>query len=166
MRHRPGWGWFVLVMVIVAIAACVVVIMMALMRPVGAAEMVRLKPGELELMAKVVAAESTGEPEVGQRAVAWTILNRLDEPETFGRTVTKVLLSASQFARPAALPDTSPAYWRAMLATVRVLLGDGDDPSLGSTHFFRTDMKPWPHWAKHMQVRATIGKHTFMAPVD
>jgi N-acetylmuramoyl-L-alanine amidase len=165
MRHGRGWGWVVLVTAICAIAALTLV--GAMVERAGSAEIVRLKPGELDLMAKIVAAESTGEPEAGQRAVAWTIINRVrDEPETFGRTVTKAALKPHQFARPAALPDNSPSYQRAMLATLRAVLGEGGDPSLGSTYFFRTDMRPWPHWSRNMQVRATIGKHTFLRPVD
>lgn len=139
--------------------------LLALMNSAGA-ETVRLRPGELELMARVVAAEARGESDAGQRAIAWTILNRLDEPETFGSTVTKVLLRPYQYAKPAAIRDNSESYMRAMLATLKAVLGEGGDPSRGSLYFFRTDMTPWPAWAKHMQVRAAIGRHTFMAPVD
>lgn len=166
MRHRPGWGWFLATLAACALAAAAVLVMMAVFRPVGAAELT-LRPGELSLLARVVAAESTGEPIAGARAVAWTVVNRMqDAPETFGSSITKVLLRPYQYAKPVPIADNSPAYLKAMLATVQVLLGTVEDDSRGSTFFFRTDMRPWPRWAKHMQVRATIGKHTFLRPVD
>lgn len=174
MRHRPGWvsakpslvRGLLLTLAICALAAAGTLVLMMLMKPARGADAVRLKPGELELMARVVAAEARGESDAGQRAIAWVALNRLDEPETYGRTLTRVLLSPAQFAKPVPIADNSPAYWRAMHATTAALLGIGEDPSAGSLYFFRTDMTPWPAWAKHMQTRAVIGKHTFMAPVD
>lgn len=166
MKHRPGWGWLLETLAVCAIAAAGTLALMMLMPPARGAELPRLRPGELELMARIVAAESTGEPEPGARAVAWTIINRLDEPETFGSTVTKVILRPYQYAKPAAIRDNSPAYLKAMLATLKAVLGEGGDPSGGALYFFKTDMKPWPGWARHMQVRAVIGRHTFMRPVD
>lgn len=165
MRHRPGFEWLIAALAAVAIAVGVILILMNA-SPARGADLT-LRPGELSLLAKVVAAESTGEPLAGARAVAWTVVNRMqDEPETFGSSITKVILRPYQYAKPAPIADNSPAYLRAMLATVQVLLGTVDDDSKGSTFFFRTDMKPWPRWARHMQVRATIGKHTFLRPVD
>jgi spore germination cell wall hydrolase CwlJ-like protein len=171
LAERPGWDWLLLTLAICALAAAFV--LGAMYRPSPAwsevargAELVRLKPGELELMARVVAAEARGESDAGQRAIAWVAINRLDEPETFGRTLTRVLLAPGQFAKPVPIADNSPAYLKAMLATLKAVLGEGGDPSRGSLYFFKTDMRPWPAWAKHMQTRAVIGKHTFMAPVD
>lgn len=164
MRHRRGWGWVVLVLAIVIIAACTIIGMMV--ERASSAEMVRLRPGELELLVKVVAAESRGESDEGQRAIAWVALNRLDEPETFGRTLTRVLLSPYQFAKPAALPDTSPAYWRAMHATTGALLGEGEDPTAGATHFHVCGMRPAPGWALWLEPRGRIGRHCFYRARD
>lgn len=131
--------------------------------PAAAAD---LRPGELELLARVVAAEATGEPEAGARAVAWTAVNRLAEAPEYGRTLTAVLLRPHQYARPRPVPDTGEAYLRAMLASVRALLGEGGDPSAGALYFFRRDLRPWPGWARRMEVRATIGRHVFLRPAD
>lgn len=151
-------------MAVVAIVVCVII--GAMTERASSAEMVRLRPGEMDLLAKVVAAESRGESDDGQRAIAWVALNRLDDPETFGRTLTRVLLSPHQFAKPMPLADNSPAYQRAMLATLRAVLGEGEDPSLGSTFFFRKDMKPPPYWAKHLEMRIVIGNHVFLRERD
>jgi N-acetylmuramoyl-L-alanine amidase len=151
-------------MAVVAIMACVII--GAMVERASSAELVRLRPGEIDLLAKVVASEARGESDRGQRAIAWVALNRLDAAPEFGRSLTRVLLAPHQFAKPAPIADTSPAYWRAMHATTAALLGIGEDPSLGSTHFFRKDMRPWPAWARHLEQRIVIGRHVFLRPVD
>lgn len=162
IRKRGGLiGWVILVCALCFLGAAFIVGMIA-----GGAHGAALQRGELELLARVVQAESSGEPEPGARAVAWTVINRLDEPETYGRTITKVILRAHQYATPVPLDDASGAYLRALLATTKVLLGEGGDPSLGSTHFFRKDMRPWPAWSRHMERRAVIGNHVFMREAD
>lgn len=163
MRHRPGWDWLLLTLAVCALAAAFVLGAMSMAR---GAELPRLRPGELELMARIVAAESTGEPEPGARAVAWTIINRLDEPETFGSTVTKVILRPYQYAKPAAIRDNSPAYLKAMLATLKALLGEGGDPSLGSTHFARCDLSKPTKWMRVYELRVRISKHCFYKEID
>jgi N-acetylmuramoyl-L-alanine amidase len=124
----------------------------------GAAD---LRRGELEIMARIVQAESTGEPEAGQRAVAMTMLNRLHRPEVFGATLTKVLLAPYQYAKPVPLNDNSGAYLKALLATVKALLGEGGDPSQSATHFYLCSMRPAPGWARRMIKTAQIGSHCF-----
>jgi N-acetylmuramoyl-L-alanine amidase len=121
----------------------------------------KLQRGELELMARVVQRESTGESALGQKAVAWTVINRLREPEVYGATVTKILTRKYQYAKPAPADDSSPAHLRAMLATVEALLGVGGDPSNGSTHFLRCDLRPQPAWARRFERRAVLGHHCF-----
>jgi N-acetylmuramoyl-L-alanine amidase len=151
-------------MAIVAIMVCVII--GAMVERASSAELVRLRPGEIDLLAKVVAAEARGESDRGQRAIAWVAINRLDEPETFGRTMTRVLLSPRQFARPLPIADTSPAYWRAMHATTAALLGEGDDPTGGAQYFCRCDLTPQPAWARQFERRAVIGRHCFYSPRD
>lgn len=131
--------------------------------PAAAAE---LRPGELELLARVVAAEARGESLPGQRAIAWTVVNRLEEPETYGRTVTRVLLRPYQYAKPLAVGDAHPAYLRAMLASVQVLLGEVADDSHGATHFCRCDLRPLPAWARQFELRTRISGHCFYREAD
>jgi spore germination cell wall hydrolase CwlJ-like protein len=149
--------------VFIALAAVWIVVGIAMVfvhaaRPAEGAE---LRPGELSLLVRVVAAETTGEPASGQRAVAWTVINRLREPETYGKTITKVILRPYQYAKPAPLDETSIAYLRALLATVQALLGEGGDSSNGSTHFARCDLRPQPPWMRTFERRAVHGAHCF-----
>jgi len=125
--------------------------------PAAAAE---LRPGELEIMARIVQAETTGEPAAGARAVAWTMLNRL-RADGYGKTLTKVILAPYQYAKPAPLVDHSTAYLRALLATVQAVLGEGGDPGRGATHFVRCDHRPQPGWARVFVRTAEIGQHCF-----
>lgn len=156
MKRGFDWRGALAFAAIVALIAFIVWGMWATVA--GGAE---LQKGELSLMARVVQAEATGEPPAGARAIAWTVMNRLREPETYGGTITKVLTRPYQYAKPAALNDTSVDFLRAMLATAQVLLGAVPDESLGSTHFARCDVRPRPPWMRTFERRAVIGDHCF-----
>lgn len=121
----------------------------------------KLQRGELELLARVVQRESTGESLAGQKAVAWTVINRLKDPEVYGATISAVLRRPHQYAAPAAGPDTSPAYLRALHASLEAWLSIGGDPSNGAQYFFVCTMKRPPAWARRMPRVATIGSHCF-----
>lgn len=56
-----------------------------------------LSDEEIELIALVVMGEAEGEPELGQRLVIDTILNRVDDPH-FPDSVTEVVYQANQFS--------------------------------------------------------------------
>jgi spore germination cell wall hydrolase CwlJ-like protein len=119
-----------------------------------------LRRGELEIMVRIVQAEATGEPAIGAKAVAWTMLNRL-RAGTYGKTLTRIMLAPHQYASPAPLDDSSDAYLKAMHATVSALLGVGGDPTGGSTHFARCDLRPQPLWMRTFERRAVHGTHCF-----
>lgn len=155
---RPAFDWFWIIAGVIAYVLAAAAIGLMLAKCAVAAPLQR---GELEIMARVVQAESTGEPEAGQRAVAWTMINRLRQPETYGRTLTKVILRPYQYAKPLPLSDNSAAYLKALLATVKALLGEGGDPSAGATHFLRCDMSRPPAWTRRLTRVAKIGAHCF-----
>lgn len=151
-----------------AISACLVVMMsVASLRVAAAADITRLPAApqlaasEISLLSRVVQAESSGEPAAGQRAVAWTAINRLRQPEIYGKTLRSVLLARHQYARPKPLRPNSPAYRAALQAATMAVNGEGGDLSRGSTHFARCDMRPRPHWTRAMERRAVIGNHCF-----
>jgi spore germination cell wall hydrolase CwlJ-like protein len=135
-------------------------LLMVVIRCSGPADAADLRPGELEIMARIVQAETTGEPAAGARAVAWTMLNRL-RADGYGKTLTRVVLAPYQYAKPAPLVDNSAAYLRALLATVQAVLGEGGDPGRGATHFLRCDLRPQPEWARVFVRTAEIGQHCF-----
>ena len=155
-RSVREWLWIIAGVAVYVLAAAVIGFVMAKCATAGT-----LQRGELEIMARIVQAESTGEPEAGQRAVAWTMINRLNQPDIYGSTLTKVILRPYQYAKPLPLSDNSGAYLRALLATVKALLGEGGDPSAGATHFHVCSMKPTPGWARRLQPTAKIGAHCF-----
>jgi spore germination cell wall hydrolase CwlJ-like protein len=145
--------WLWLIGMLLIYAAVVVLVGVALHRVVDAAE---LRPGELELLARVVQSESTGEPAAGARAVAWTALNRLNAG-TYGKTLTAVLRAPRQYAKPAR-PSNGPAYQRALQAAAQAVLGEGPFPA---THFYRCSMARPPAWARRLPRVAVIGRHCF-----
>ena len=143
-----------------AVVWIVLGLLMVVVRCSGPAASAELRGGELEIFARVVQAESTGQPATGQRAVAWTVLNRL-RSGGYGKTATRVLLAPYQYAKPAALNDAGQDYQRALLATLHAVLGIGDDPGRGATHFVRCDHRPQPEWARVFLRTAEIGQHCF-----
>lgn len=149
-----------------AISACLVVMLAASLRVAAAAEYDRLPAapqlasGELSLLARVVQAEAANQPVTGQRAVAWTAVNRL-RAGGYGRTLTRVLLARHQYARPKRRDPNSSAYRTALMAALMAVRGESRDPSRSSTHFCRCDMRPMPRWTRAMELRATIQDHCF-----
>lgn len=156
-----NWGRAVrAVLALIAALWVLIGLLMVFIHLTEPAEAADLRPGELEIMARIVQAESTGEPAAGARAVAWTMLNRL-RADGYGKTLTRVILAPYQYAKPAPLVDNSTDYLRALLATVQAVLGDGGDPSNGATHFLRCDLRPQPKWALEFERRAVHGAHCF-----
>jgi N-acetylmuramoyl-L-alanine amidase len=158
MRH-----WIVVALGVATFVAAAILIglLMTLPYPAQALERVRLQRGELEILARVVQAEATGEPAAGQRAVVWTVINRMKRPDVYGRTLTRVILAPYQYAKPVPLTDNAEAFLRALLASVQVLLGEVDDDSRGGTHFYRCDMPRPPRWAKRFKRTVRLGQHCF-----
>jgi spore germination cell wall hydrolase CwlJ-like protein len=121
----------------------------------------QLAKGELSLLARVVQAEASNQPTAGMRAVAWTVVNRLRQPEIYGRTITRVLLARRQYARPKPLKLDSPAYQAALRAALMAVKGVGGDPGLGATHFHVCKMKRRPAWAARFTFTIKIASHCF-----
>jgi N-acetylmuramoyl-L-alanine amidase len=137
-------------------------------RPAAAAEFVRapaasqlvLQKGELSLLARVVQREAENQPAVGQRAVAWTAVNRL-RAGGYGRTLRDVLLARHQYAAPKPPRPDSPAYRAALAAALAAVKGTGGDPGLGATHFIRCDMRRKPAWTRKLTMTVHISSHCF-----
>lgn len=73
------------------------------------------KPSDLELMARVVEAESKGEPFKGKYLVASTIVNRTNHP-LFPANVRSVVYSPNQYA------DPSPTYSEQSMKAVKMAI--------------------------------------------
>lgn len=114
---------------------------------------------ESELLARIVHAESKGEPYLGQVAVAAVILNRVDSPD-FPNTLAGVIYQPGAFEPVSngtinqAVPNNASARKAAREAL------NGYDPTGGCLYFFNpnTATSKWI-WSK--SIVKTIGKHHF-----
>lgn len=110
------------------------------------------------MISRMVAAESRGEPFVGQVAVAAVIVNRVRNPH-FPGTVNGVIYQPAAFS-----PILDGAFWRVTpteehLRAARYAL-NGWDPTSGATFFWNpaTAKSPWV-WTR--KIITKIGKHIF-----
>jgi spore germination cell wall hydrolase CwlJ-like protein len=128
--------------------------------PVRSAAAPQLAKGELSLLARVVQAEASGEPAAGQRAVAWTAVNRL-KAGIYGKSLAQVLQARRQYARPKPLRPDSPAYRAALMASLMATRGALPDDSRGATHFIRCNMRRKPAWVARFKFTIRISNHCF-----
>lgn len=112
---------------------------------------------DLDLLARVVRAESEGEPYDGQVAVAAVILNRVTHPE-FPNTIAGVVYEPLAFSVVANGTVNKPANASAMQAAHAAL--NGLDPSGGALYFYNP-AKTRNAWIRSRTVLKTIGKHIF-----
>ena len=113
--------------------------------------------GDLYLLARIISAESRGEPYEGQVAVGAVVLNRVKHP-SFPDTISGVIyqtdaftaVSDGQFDQPIA-----ESSWRAAQDAL-----NGSDPSGGALYYFNpaTATSAWI-WSRPLIV--TIGNHRF-----
>lgn len=112
---------------------------------------------DLDLLARVVRAESQGEPYDGQVAVAAVILNRVNHPE-FPNTIPGVVYEPLAFSVVADGQVNKPANDSAKKAAHAAL--NGLDPSGGALYFYNPN-KTKSNWIRSRMVIKTIGKHIF-----
>lgn len=114
---------------------------------------------EAELLARIVHAESKGEPYLGQVAVAAVILNRVNNPD-FPNTLAGVIYQPGAFepVSNGTINQNVPNDASARRAAKEAL--NGYDPTGGCLYFYnpQTAKGKWI-WSK--QVVKTIGKHNF-----
>lgn len=117
-----------------------------------------LRSDEVDLLARLVAAEAEGEPYSGQVAVAAVILNRVQSPQ-FPNSLSGVAYQPHAFESV-----SNGLIWRrnpsaeARNAAVDAL--NGWDPTYGST-FFWNPSKPVTPWIWTRTVVVRIGNHVF-----
>jgi spore germination cell wall hydrolase CwlJ-like protein len=140
--------------------------------PPVARTIVPVEAGTLSALAKVGYFEARGDKSGDKSAfcsmvaVMWTVVNRLDAPERFGRSIRQIATRRDQFARLRFVDPSEPSWMLAVTAASMVLGGTIADVTNGSTYFFRSDMKPWPKWARSLNINATIGSHVFLSELD
>lgn len=117
-----------------------------------------VRADELELLARVVAAEAQGEPYTGQVAVAAVILNRVHSPQ-FPNSISGVIYQPHAFESV-----SNGLIWRRQPSqqaynAARDAL-NGWDPTYGSL-FFWNPSKPVSPWIWSRRIIVTIGNHVF-----
>lgn len=116
---------------------------------------------DLDLFARIVHAESEGEPFPGQVAVAATILNRIRSesyPNTMSGVVYQVESGKVQYSPVLDGRINRPAGESAKRAVLEAL--NGIDPTNGATGFFNP-AKTSNQWVRSRPVVATIAGHVF-----
>ncbi|HZK23928.1 MAG TPA: cell wall hydrolase [Oscillospiraceae bacterium] len=116
---------------------------------------------DLELFARLVHAESAGEPFDGQVAVAATILNRVENeryPNTISGVVYQVESGRYQYSPVLDGRINQPASESAKRAVREAL--KGLDPTAGATGFYNP-AKTSNAWVRSHPVTTSIGSHVF-----
>lgn len=117
-----------------------------------------LRADEVDLLARLVAAEAEGEPYAGQVAVAAVILNRVQSPQ-FPNSISGVAYQPHAFESV----TNGLIWWRTPSAQARNAAIDalnGWDPTYGST-FFWNPSKPVSPWIWTRTIVTQIGNHVF-----
>lgn len=120
-----------------------------------------LSSSDIELLARLVSAESDGEPFEGQVAVAATILNRLNDPRypnTIPGIVYQIDNGCYQYSPVLDGRINNPASSNAYKAVNAAL--SGWDPSGGANGFYNPS-KTQSQWVKSKPVTTVIGNHVF-----
>ncbi len=124
----------------------------------------------LGCLAAAIYHEARSEPEVGQRAVAQVVLNRVRHPG-YPKTICDVVLQGAlrvtgcQFTFTcdgslARAPE--PRAWsRAMDIAADALAGRNSAPVADATHYHTTAIRPY--WASSLTKVAVLGSHIFYA---
>jgi LysM repeat protein len=122
-----------------------------------------ISQSDLELFARLVSAESSGESFEGQVAVAATILNRLTDeryPNSIAEIVYQVVNGYYQYSPVLDGRINGTATASAYQAVQQAL--SGWDPSQGATGFYNP-AKTSSAWVRTQTVTATIGNHVFFS---
>ena len=125
----------------------------------SAAEPVRREQmNEVQLLARIIAAEARGEPLAGQVAVGSVILNRVQDP-AFPNTLSGVIFQPSAFESVSngLFYQRSPTRQEIRAALTAL---NGWDPTYGAIYFWEP-AKSTSRWIWSRQVVRRIGGHLF-----
>lgn len=113
--------------------------------------------GDIDLLARIISAESRGEPYIGQVAVGAVILNRMEHP-SFPNTLAGVIYQPGAFSclddGGVNAPVADSAYDAARDAI------NGWDPSGGAIYYYNPE-KSTNQWIFSRPVITVIGQHRF-----
>jgi spore germination cell wall hydrolase CwlJ-like protein len=134
----------------------------------------RERVDERDYLIRTIAFEAADEPEFGQVAVAYVVLNRKNSGR-WGDNIKAVVTHPGQFEpwmtrrkEIETLSQDDPRYRRAAIIADAVLSGRTPDPTAGATHFLNPTIVrerrggSLPPWA--LGEGRPIGRHIFYAP--
>lgn len=112
---------------------------------------------EINLLARIISAESRGEPYEGQVAVGAVILNRIDHP-SFPNTLSGVIFQPSAFSCVNDGQINEPVSDSSLKAAYDAI--NGWDPSGGAIYYYNPT-KSTNKWIFSRTVICSIGSHKF-----
>ncbi len=118
----------------------------------------RFTPEEMELLARMIYAESRGEPYKGQVGVGAVILNRVED-NRFPQTIADVIYQPWAFS-----PVYDGSFYNIPNATARQAAQDavnGYDPTNGALYFWNPALVGPYNWVWTRTVTSQIGNHVF-----
>lgn len=134
---------------------------------------IRYTPEEMDLFARLVHAESAGEPAIGQIAVAASVLNRLADPrypDTLGDVIMqRVEVGGKMYYQYSPIldgriweldPKTQPEAYNASMEAIFAAIA-GEDPSQGATGFYNPSKVSPTSWVTQQPRTVKIGNHQF-----
>jgi N-acetylmuramoyl-L-alanine amidase len=152
-KRAEDWAGAGLFLVIVALIAFIAWGIVVTVRPAAGSEL----PGT-DLLARMAYSEARSDGVRGMTAVSHVALNRLKQPERFGRTLDAVLRAPRQFAlRPVRRAD--PSWPLALRVAAGAVDGTLPDLTKGSVYFYRCDRPP--RWAAKRTPTVRVGRHCF-----
>ena len=116
-----------------------------------------LSTADINLLARVISAESRGEPYLGQVAVGAVVLNRINHP-SFPNTLSGVIYQPGAFTCVTDGQINQPVSDSAKKAAQDAI--NGSDPSSGAIYYYNP-AKTTNKWILSRPVITTIGKHKF-----
>lgn len=112
---------------------------------------------DIDLLARIISAESRGEPYVGQVAVGAVILNRVEHP-SFPNTIAGVVYQKGAFSCVDDGQIYEPVASTSKKAAVDAI--NGWDPTGGAIYYYNPD-KATSQWIFSRETIITIGAHRF-----
>ncbi len=123
----------------------------------GGGSVTGFSDADLDLLARVVSAESRGEPYEGQVAVAAVILNRIEHP-SFPNTLSGVIYQPGAFSCLTDGGINAPVADSAYRASRDAI--NGWDPSGGAIYYYNPK-KSTSQWIFSRPIITVIGEHRF-----
>jgi N-acetylmuramoyl-L-alanine amidase len=118
---------------------------------------VNANSSEIDLMARLVRAEATGEPYAGKVAVAYVVLNRVDSSQ-FPDSIKSVIYQSGQFSPVSNGQINVTADAESVRAVKEALTADRTD---SESLFFYNSRTATSRWLDSRETVTVIGNHTF-----